>query len=92
MSGCLIEVVISTDLTVLYDNLDILLISETKTDSSFPHSHYMGMPTMESCFSLLLYISEKTNRPHYMSLEGCYVEIYMRKKNGLLVHKIQTKT
>ena len=40
------------------------------------------MPTMESCF-YLLHISEKTNQPHYIFLEGFYVEIFMRKKKLL---------
>ena len=29
---------------------------------------------------MLLYISEKKYRTHYMSLDGFYIEVYMRKK------------
>ena len=79
----------------LHNNLDILLISETKIDSSFPTAQFQ----IEGCTTyrldrnanvggILLYIREEipsTLLNFDMSIESFYIEINVRKKKWLLV-------
>ena len=73
---------------ILHDNLDTLLVSETKTDSSFPYS--IEMPMMELYASS--YIKEDILAKLYVSSEVFLLKYIWGKRNDLLAHKIQTKT
>ena len=80
---------------MLHDNLDILLISETKIDSSFPTAQFQieGYTTYRfdrnaNGGGILLYIREdvpSTLLNFDMSIESFYIEIDIRKKKWLLV-------
>ena len=73
---------------MLRNNLDILLISETKIDSLFPTAQFQieGYTTNGGC--ILLYIREdvpSTLLNSDMSIESFSIEINVRKKKWLLV-------
>ena len=78
---------------IFNNNIDILLISETKIDSSFPNAqfHIDGYTTYRRDRNLngggmILYVREdipSTMLNIDMSIESFYVEIDIRKKNGL---------
>ena len=80
---------------ILHNNLDILLISETKIDSSFPTAQFQieGYTTYRldrntNGGGILLYIREdipSTLLNSAMSIESFSIEIYIRKKKWLLV-------
>ena len=80
---------------MLHNNLDILLISETKIDSSFPTTQFQieGYTTYRldrntNGGGILLYIREdipSTLLNSDMSIESSYIEINIRKKKWLLV-------
>ena len=80
---------------MLHNNLDILLISETKIDSSFPSPQFQieGYTTYSldrnvNGGGILLYIREdilSTLLNFDMSIESFYIEINIRKKKWLLV-------
>ena len=80
---------------MLHNNLDILLISETKIDSSFPTAQFQieGYTTYRldrnaNGGGILLYIREdipSTLLNFDMSIESFYIEINQRKKKWLLV-------
>ena len=80
---------------ILQNNLDILLISETKIDSSFPTAQFQieGYTTYRldrnaNGGGILLYIGEdmpSTLLNSDMSIESFYIEINIRKKKWLLV-------
>ena len=79
---------------MLHNNLDILLISETKIDSSFPTAQFqIGYTTYRldrnvNGGGILLYIREdipSTLLNFDMSIESFYIEINIRKKKWLLV-------
>ena len=74
-------------------NIDVLLISETKIDSSFPSAqfHLEGYPTPyrldrnANGGGILLYIREDIPSKLLntdLSVEGFFVEIRLRKRNG----------
>ena len=77
---------------IIKDNIDVLLISETKIDSSFPTAqfHIDGFTTYRRDRNLngggiILYIRgdiRSTLLNTDTSVEGLYVEINVRKKNG----------
>ena len=79
----------------LHNNLDILLISETKIDSSFPTAQFQieGYTTYRldrnaNGGGILLYIREdipSTLLNFDMSIESIFIEINIRKKKWLLV-------
>ena len=81
-------------LELVKENVDILLISETKTDSSFPTAQFPidGFTTCRcdknrNGGGMLLYIKESTpsNLLHTDDIiEGFYIEISIRKKKWLL--------
>ena len=80
---------------MLHNDLDILLISETKTDSSFPTAQFQieGYTTYRldrnaNGVGILLYIQEDIPSALLnfdMSIESFYIEINIRKKKWLLV-------
>ena len=80
---------------MLHNNLDILLISETKIDSSFPTAQFQieGYATYRldrnaNGGGILLYIREdipSTLLNFDMSIESFYIEINIRKKKWLLI-------
>ena len=80
---------------MLHNNLDILLISETKIDSSFPNAQFQieGYTTYRldrnvNGGGILLYIREdipSTLLNFDMSIESFFIEINIRKKKWLLV-------
>ena len=80
---------------MLHNNLDILLISETKIDSSFPTAQFQieGYTTYRldrnaNGGGILLYIREdipSTLLNFDMSIESFFIEINIRKKKWLLV-------
>ena len=80
---------------MLHNNLDILLISETKIDSSFPTAQFqiVGYTTYRlnrnaNGGGILLYVREdipSTLLNSYMSIESFYIEINKRNKKWLLV-------
>ena len=80
---------------MLHNSLDILLISETKIDSSFPTAQFQieGYKTYRldryaNGGGILLYIREdipSTLLNSDMSIESFSIEIYIRKKKWLLV-------
>ena len=79
---------------MLYNNLDILLISETKIDSSFPTAQFqIGYTTYRldrntNGGGILLYIREdipSTLLNSDISIESSYIEINIRKKKWILV-------
>ena len=88
------------------ENVDILLISETKFDSSFPTAQFLvnGFTTYRrdrnrNGVGMLLYIREDipSNLLNAMNLlniiEGFHIEISIRKKNGSnVVHIILLNT
>ena len=89
---------------MIKDNVDILLISETKTDSSFPTAqfHIDGYTiyrrgTKENGGGLLVYIRDdvpSTLLKIDLNFEAFYVELNIRKRKSLLcvAHIIQIKT
>ena len=80
---------------MLHNNLDILLISETKIDSSFPTAQFQiqGYTTYRldrntNDGGILLYIREdipSTQLNANMSIESFSIEINMRKRKWLLI-------
>ena len=80
---------------LIKENVDILLISETKIDSSFPTAQFLinGFTTYRrdrnrNGGGMLLYIREyiPSNLLHTDDIiEGFYIEISIRKKKWLLV-------
>ena len=78
---------------MLHNNLDILLISETKIDSSFPTAQfqiegYTIYRLDRNGGGILLYIREdipSTLLNSDMSIESFFIEINIRKKKWLLV-------
>ena len=80
---------------MLHNNLDILLISETKINSSFPTARFQieGYTTYRSDRNvnsgrILLYIRDdipSTLLNSDMFIESFYIEINIRKKKWLLV-------
>ena len=80
---------------MLHNNLDILLISETKIDSSCPTAQFQiegytsyRLDRNANGESILLYIPEdipSTRLNFDMSIESVYIEINIRKKKWLLV-------
>ena len=80
---------------MLHNNLGILLISETKTDSSFPTAQFQTegytayrLDRNAKGVGILLYIQEdipSTLLNFDMSIESFYIEINIRKKKWLLV-------
>ena len=79
---------------MLHNNLDILLISETKIDSLFPTAHFQiksyttyRLDRNANGGGILLYIREdlpSTLLNSDMSIESFYIEINIRKKKWLL--------
>ena len=77
---------------IIKDNVDVLLISETKIDSSFPTAQFYihGFTTYRrdrniNGGGIILYIRgdiPSTLLNTDTSVEGFYVEINVRKKNG----------
>ena len=86
---------------MLHNNLDILLISETKVDSSFPTAQFQvedyttyRLDRNANAGGILLYVRE--NIPSLlvnseMSIESFYIEINIGKKKYLLVYTIVTR-
>ena len=80
---------------ILHSNVDILLISETKTDSSFPTAQFKieGYTTFRldrnsNVGGILLYVREdipSTLLNTELLIEGFCIEINIRKKKWLLV-------
>ena len=80
---------------ILHTNVDILLISETKIDSSFPTAQFKieGYTTFRldrnsNVGGILLYVREdipSTLLNTELLIEGLYIEINIRKKKWLLV-------
>ena len=80
---------------ILHTNVDILLISETKIDSSFPTAQFKieGYTTFRldrnsNVGGILLYVREdipSTLLNTELLIEGFYIEINIRKKKWLLI-------
>ena len=80
---------------MLHNNLDILLISETKTDSPFPTAQFQieGYTTYRldrnaNGGGILFYIREdmqSTPLNFDMSIESFFIEVNIRKKKWLVV-------
>ena len=89
---------------MIKDNVDILLISETKTDSSFPTAQFhidshtiYRRGTKENGGGLLFYIRDDVPSTLWkidLNFEAFYVELNIRKRKSLLcvAHIIQIKT
>ena len=86
---------------MLHNNLDILSISETKIDSSFPTAQFQieGYTTYRldrnaNGGGILLYIREDIPFPLLnfdMSIESFYIEINIRKKEMAFSRHVQSK-
>ena len=81
-------------LPIVNNNVDILLVSETKIDSSFPNAqfHIKGYTTYrldrtQNGGGLLFYVKEDIPSSMLnidMSVEGFFIEIHVRKKKWLV--------
>ena len=87
---------------IINNNIDILMISETKLDPSFPNGHFHIHGFSETYRfdrngnggGILLYIREDIPSKIIlikMTIEGFFVEINLRKKNGSFAAHITQK-
>ena len=83
-------------INIIKDNIDILMISETKLDSSFPKGQFQLHGYSEPYRldrngyggGILLYIREDIPSKiieSKMKIEGFFVELHLRRKNGFYV-------